>query len=564
MQLASISSGRNVSTLTDLTESLIDYEHRFRWVEVQLDVFLNKRAPILHPKDVQIKLDILQRDTGHPSLESVYCDLFAVNTQGQDHKRSLVTKALQLVLCSLSPLSMEGLVQAVAHDADGNVDPFMNEAFLLQIGNNFIRVTKNGTVKFAHRSVKEYLVRSGKISRDSGDVQAAEICQGFLLSFKDESKWGHLPTRLLQDARGLNLTIFEMYACFFWASHYEQVTSECERLHEMVAKFLSMIALETNDPVPSIAFQRWISLLCRVFSADYPCEGLVRQRLEDAISFPPHPIFTACIWGFESHVSKLVRYDRKLTGVRNHRGKSCLYLACEHGNRDVVRTLIENGADVDQCSDHWGTGLQAAASSGNLETFEEMLQRGASVNLPINSHGRTLDAAISGANAGIVMRALEEGVDVCLECTDKPVPPVRRQLWVSALSEESATQCLLEGSSDYGKLRQFDATHGENLATETQDEDSPKCDGLLERLRKANMRRRELLASWNIGHERSLYSYIADECVFRLAILHEPIMKHPTKIPLPEGFPSKFQCPCCFQRLNYATKTKAEAKCLLR
>ncbi|KAL2042750.1 hypothetical protein N7G274_004509 [Stereocaulon virgatum] len=65
-----------------------------------------------------------------------------------------------------------------------------------------------------------------------------------------------------------------------------------------------------------------------------------------------------------------------------------------------------------------------------------MLQRGACVNLPINFHGRTLDAAIGGTNAGTVVRALEEGVEVYLEYIDDPVPPARRQWWVSALSEK--------------------------------------------------------------------------------------------------------------------------------
>lgn len=124
---------------------------------------------------------------------------------------------------------MDGLVQAVALDQYGDIDPVIERRFLLDTGNNSIFVTKSDTVKFAHRSAREFLVQSllrnsqrEAITLRSAHAQASETCLAFLRSLKDDSKWGNLRTDGREDAKGLNFSSFEMYACFFWASHYEK------------------------------------------------------------------------------------------------------------------------------------------------------------------------------------------------------------------------------------------------------------------------------------------------------------------------------------------------------
>ena len=164
--------------------------------------------------------------------------------------------------------------------------------------------------------------------------------------------------------------------------------------------------------MPATPFRRWISLLWRALSTNHLSEGPIRLRLQDAISRPPHPLFTACIWGFRSHVLELVRCDPQLISARNQWGKSCLYLACENGYSDIVRTLLRNGVDVDQRLDYWGTSLQAAALSGDLGTLQQMLESGGFLYPPACCYGRTLDAAIRGANAVLVVWALDAGVEV--------------------------------------------------------------------------------------------------------------------------------------------------------
>ena len=114
------------------------------------------------------------------------------------------------------------LYKRLHFDQYGDIDPVIERKFLLEIGNNFILVTKSDTVKFAHRSAREFLVQSllrnsqrEAITLRSAHAQASETCLAFLISLKDDSKWGNLRTDGREDAKGLNLSSFEMYACFF-------------------------------------------------------------------------------------------------------------------------------------------------------------------------------------------------------------------------------------------------------------------------------------------------------------------------------------------------------------
>ena len=133
-----------------------------------------------------------------------------MNTQDQPYQRGLAIKALQWVYCAFKPLSIEDLAQAVALDSDGNTDTVVTGSFLLQICGSFIIVTNSGSVRFAHRSVKEYLTcaaptdfRGWTPSLSNMHEQVAETCLSFLLSFEDASKWANLPTNFHEEALGL-------------------------------------------------------------------------------------------------------------------------------------------------------------------------------------------------------------------------------------------------------------------------------------------------------------------------------------------------------------------------
>ena len=437
------------------------------------------------------------------------------------------------MFCAFKLLTIEGLAQAVALDWDGSTDTVVTGNFLLQVCGSFIVVTNSGSVRFAHRSAKEFSMQyllldhhGVESSLSDAHAQVAETCLSFLLSFEDASKWTSLPTNLHEESIGLSLTSFEMYACYFWASHCENANTfeSWKRFEHLFDKFVSIrseTVREDEVTLASTAFQRWISLLWRVFQTDSNLEDSMRRRLEDAISDPPTPLFTACIWGFDSTVLKvmygesdivnLIRYHKlkfkarhrasEIVNSRNHRGKSCLYIACENGHNKIVNHLIRCPAIVDTGHERWGSDLHAAASSGLSTIFSNILHYGAQVNPPKGFYGRTIDAAIRGGSPAIVTDALKAGAEVWLPSTDAPIRPKKRCSRRLHSTEISSSDTLSDEDSVLPDSTQGLVTSLDLPSLRNEGFTPPEHYYLLERLRKASVRRRELLNYWRLAND---------------------------------------------------------------
>ena len=376
-----------------------------------------------------MKLDHLRRHVGHNSLDQAYGEIFSMNTEGQPHLRSLAVKALQWMLCCFKPPNMQTLVQAVGLDSDGANDPAVDEEFVLQICSNFIITTATGCARFAHKSVKDYLLGCDLfgVKRQhiftKAHVQAAETCLAFLGSLGNESKWVALPIDALQRCKGpIRFSSFEMYACFFWASHLKHGSlSEHEDLVSGLLLGTPSNRYHRTREV-GIAFQRWISLLWRVFhTVTIQIDGFTRQTLEDAISIPASPIFAACIWDLGGIVSSLLVRDPQIVNSQNHRGKSPLFLACEYGQEATIAVLVENGAALDFMHPTWGSIPQAAAWSANSRALERVINR-YNANLPRGCYGRLLDAAIAGGDERTILMTLIQGAEIWLPCEPLRIP----------------------------------------------------------------------------------------------------------------------------------------------
>lgn len=419
---------------------------------------------------------------------------------------------------------MDALIQAVALDSDGHYDTAVSQDFLLQICSNFILVTQSGCAKFAHRSVKEYLMQCDVAGAGEGDfhpskahTQAAETCLVFLVSLENEALWGKLPADAHEYTKDLHLTSFEMYACYFWASHCELsgnlepdkgILSTLLR-HLLVPRMACIhnTASEVGSPdsiCVSTAFRKWISLLWRVFHTPHDLSGSIRQRLEDAISTPPDPIFTTCIWGLTHHAACLLNHDPQSVNANNHRGKSPLFLACEHGHKKLAQILVQSKAALDFQHSTWGTVFQAAAYTGDPSMFDYLLGTRALVkttskkidlNAPGGCYGHLLDAAINGGDEQIITSAIRQGIDICLPVETQEIPAMGARFALLSLPKKLARK------NEYG--HQLWKAKGKESYPEQQHLDPHHLQALfpmghksfLHRLQLGNLRRRQILTS---------------------------------------------------------------------
>ena len=334
-------------------------------------------------------------------------------------------------------MKIDSLVQAVALNPDGRIDGAVNEKFILRVCSNFVTKTKSDTVRFAHRSVKEYLLHSHDIfvKRESQSdnyhesfaencvhAQAAETCITFILSLGDPS-WKHVPTDAKSDlSSDVTLSSFEVYSCLLWPAHCEKAgnSQKAEQYDAQLTSFLFNGATTTSN-----AFRRWVSLLWQYFKSagykDCVIEGQMRRQLEDAVSQPPNALLVACIFNLHEVAQELLAREPELANSHNKRGKSALYLAAENGHCDIVRLLVESGANVEETHSSWRSIAHAAAWGGNLDAFCQVAEKVESLDDDV------LDAALSGGNERLVLDALERNLDVRLPSSRRKIGHIGTQ-----------------------------------------------------------------------------------------------------------------------------------------
>jgi len=91
---------------------------------------------------------------------------------------------------------------------------------------------------------------------------------------------------------------------------------------------------------------------------------------------------------------------------------SLLYMAVAHGYGNLVRTLLEDGADVNALGGEYGMALRAAAFRGHKAIVTVFLKNGADVNALGGYYGTALQAAAVRGFDTIITMFLKNGADV--------------------------------------------------------------------------------------------------------------------------------------------------------
>ena len=91
----------------------------------------------------------------------------------------------------------------------------------------------------------------------------------------------------------------------------------------------------------------------------------------------------ACKTGDIQAVKECLRQGERVDS-RDNMGKSCLYLACANGHTEIVKILLEAGADPREEPDVDGYGhiaLIGACENGHTDIVKLLLDAGASVRI---------------------------------------------------------------------------------------------------------------------------------------------------------------------------------------
>ncbi|XP_048249888.1 uncharacterized protein LOC124128376 [Haliotis rufescens] len=193
------------------------------------------------------------------------------------------------------------------------------------------------------------------------------------------------------------------------------------------------VLLKTNVDVTLLNYQAFtpFDIICQKGYLD------IAILVLNATSYPlPHdsyntPLHAACRGGYTELVKILLRYDLNRSVCNNTSRMNCrfensrylifsmrgndvkhtpLFVACENGHIDIVRLLIEKGADVTAAAKDGCTPLHCACKNGHIDIVRLLIEKGADVSDA--ACYTPLQCACKNGHIDIVRLLIEKGADV--------------------------------------------------------------------------------------------------------------------------------------------------------
>ena len=373
------------------------------------------------------------------TYERILC---GINEKYRDYARKL----LCWLTFSTRPLRLVEVAEIVAIDAQGSPrfnaeNRFFDSQEILVICSSLVSVftrkrsflyewTDGGSedvpcIKLAHFSVKEYLtsvdIRNGPakmyaISRELADTSIAESCLALLLHF---DKPNSLTSQLEEEGA---LT--------------SQSRENDPSLGESAGEESLILRFERKFPLAQYAAGNWVKHACNaswdrdsigglvseLFTKRDSLENWIRLRRPEEslwgtpdLSKPSNTIGPSIYYVSEAGLLQLLKQLIETGADVNARGGfygNALQAASFMGHQKIVHLLLDKGADVNAQGGQYGSALQVASFKGHQQIVQILLDAGADVNAKGGEYGSAVQAASNEGHQKIVEILLDTGADV--------------------------------------------------------------------------------------------------------------------------------------------------------
>jgi ankyrin repeat protein len=142
------------------------------------------------------------------------------------------------------------------------------------------------------------------------------------------------------------------------------------------------------------------------------------HRKPDAVKFllsrnPNLTLHEACATGVQDRVERLLQEVPRMIDAHSPDGFTPLSLACFFGHVEVAKWLINRGANLDLAAKNQMkvAPIHAAAAGKNLEIVRALVEGGADVNARQHGGFTALHAAAQEGNEAMASLLLEKGAD---------------------------------------------------------------------------------------------------------------------------------------------------------
>jgi len=334
--------------------------------------------------------------------------LLEIPKEKWDHAHRL----FQCLVAAIRPLRVEELAEIFAIEFHPDAVPNLMEGWrpedaedtVLSACSTLIAIIENTDskiVQFSHFSVKEFLTSDrlrtsqvGNLCRyhiplDAAHAILAHVCRAVLLQLDEKV-----------DKKRIEGFPLAFYSALHWVDHskYDETSPEVRG-----------IIKELLDPkMPYLAAWTWI------FDVD---ERTIRFRqpasINDLREQPSRrsgtSLYYAALCGFKGMTEYLISIHGQDVNSNSGYHGTPLQAASYKGHADIVRVLLEHGADVNGDRVR-NPPLASACAGGHVEIVRLLLEHGASVKGP--SGRQVLQAACNTKNVEAVRLLLQYNIDV--------------------------------------------------------------------------------------------------------------------------------------------------------
>jgi ankyrin repeat protein len=248
---------------------------------------------------------------------------------------------------------------------------------------------ESAIIRLVHYTTQEYFERTGDAWVPEGQLQIARTCLTYLCfnAFQSGScSADEEYEKRLQEHQFLD------YAAKHWGEHARTVE---EDVASQVWTFLSSTSLSCAAQVLRVS--------------DYKYEGYSKGY---PTTTPLHELAHFRLATVAGKVVSAPELTAVMVNAKNSYGDAPLSLAAKQGHCEMVKTLLDKGADVNAQGGDYGNALQAASAGGHKQAVKMLLDKGADVNAQGGDYGNALYAASVKGHEQVIKMLLDKGADV--------------------------------------------------------------------------------------------------------------------------------------------------------
>ncbi len=381
---------------------------RFLLAQLYLESLTGKKSP----KAIRTSLENLA--TGSRAYDYAYKDAMErINGQIKDQEE-LAKQVLSWITCAKRPLTTTELQHALGVEVGESkldVENFSQIEDIVSVCAGLVTVDEESSIiRLVHYTTQEYFDRTRGEWFPDIETNIATICVTYLSFENFESG---ICQNDQEFKRRFQLNNFYDYAARNWGYHAREASTSCQG----VIDFLQKQAQVEASSQALMAIKRWPDEvensqaipkqmtglhLAAYFGVGNAVPGLLKSYHPDLKdSYSRTPLSWAAECGHENVVKLLLEQGAELNSIDSEYGQTPLSWAAKNGYEGVVQLLIEAGAEANVQGGEYGkSALHWAADIGDKAVVHQLLEAGADVDIRAGHWHRNASALHWAATKG--------------------------------------------------------------------------------------------------------------------------------------------------------------------